>query len=138
MSKRKVINKGYTLEIRSWENDGDLNSIKKVTYEDKELAIEIAKMCQNLFCSKNDKGNGIGNTLNGDENEVFSEIVNYVNEHPLLLQGDEIKEENIPEYIMEMYNDELLGYSEYYYSRVCESVKITYSPEDIYLEEIEF
>lgn len=34
------------------------------------------------------------------------------------------------------YNYKLLGGSEYYFSRVCESVKILYSPEDVYLEEV--
>jgi hypothetical protein len=34
-------------------------------------------------------------------------------------------------------NYELLGGSEWYGSRVCESVEITYSPEDVYTEVIE-
>jgi len=67
---------------------------------------------------------------------------------------DEANEENYFEYIydyfdksprsfddwldlvMETYNSALLGYSEYYYSRVYDSSKIYYIKEDIYFEEI--
>lgn len=39
--------------------------------------------------------------------------------------------------VMADYNVKLLGYSEYYVSRVCESTEITYLAEDVYAEVID-
>lgn len=124
----------------SWENDGDNYNTKHVTYEDKEFAIEVARMCRDLFCSINNGGNGIGNS----NDEMSERVAEYMREHPILWEYDKkfVEEmeddEDLAEFCINVYNEELLGYSEWYYSRVCESVTITYSPEDVYLEEIEF
>ena len=57
--KKKVINKGYTLEVESFENDGDNYATNKVTYETSKLAISVARMCEELFNSDVD---GVGNS----------------------------------------------------------------------------
>jgi len=143
---KKIVEKGYTLEVTSWENDGDNYKTKKITLQDKDLAITIAKMCKELFCSCNNGEGGIGNTNEGDEDEaeetiltylennnnVLHSILNYLDVKKLLYSNnDKISA------IMEI-NRRVMGSSEYYYSRVFESCQLYYSPEDINIELIEF
>ena len=135
---KKIINKGYTLKVVSWENDGDNYNTKQVTYDNKELAIEVARMCTTLFISCHNGNNGIGNTNEGDEKGAQEKVLKYMQEHPILWENDEVIDDDLVGYCMEVYNYELLDGSEWYYSRICESVTLTYSKEDIYLEEIEF
>lgn len=119
-NKRKVFSKGYTIICTSWENDGDNYNTLTYTVETKEEALLINKVCKELFdCIDN----GIGNTT---DKESFDEgIKTYIEDNPELTY----------DYILNI-NRKLLGTSEYYYSRVWEDSYIVYSPEDIYLEEI--
>ena len=40
----KVVNKGYTLSVTSWENDGDNYKTESKTFDTKEEAIKVVKM----------------------------------------------------------------------------------------------
>lgn len=57
----------------------------------------------------------------------------------LLEEYIETREDLINEwwYVVADYNGKLLGYSEFYISRVCESTEITYLAEDVYAEVID-
>ena len=126
-NKIKVVEKGYTLTVVSWENDGDYYQTNTMTVQTEEEARKIAKLCNELFISCNNGEGGIGNTCDDEDEEANETIDNYIENNPELgLTRDEIIELDY----------ELCGSSEYYIYRVCESVTVTYSPEDIYLEKI--
>jgi hypothetical protein len=155
MNKKKVISKGYTLEVKSWENDGDSSQTKLYTVESENEAKRVYKLCKELFKSGN---KGIGNSMDGDymENmvayvkdnqDLFSDfgtvdsfddiedeilVIDYIEE----LEGHEVFSE-IADYIFEV-SYKVLGGSDFYDFRVCQSVSVTYSEEDVYLEEIKF
>jgi hypothetical protein len=170
----KVVNKGYTLEVTSWENDGDNYKTKSLSFESKEEALAIRNMCLTLFKSSSNGEAGIGNS-NEDESEMAEyTIIQYVsknidiikfkdhefdlenleNQIKLSFPEDTIREDYldyIHDYLEDFnpemrekwinivmdYNNLLLGGSDYYYSRIVESCKLYFSPEDIILEEIE-
>jgi hypothetical protein len=135
---KKVISKGYTITVDSWENDGDNSRSKNIIIENKEEAIKIAKMAQTLFISCNNGDGGIGNTNEGYEDEAKQIILEYLNKYPDFFENQsQMTDEELIDEIMEI-NYNLMGGSEYYYSRVLESIQITHSPEDIYLEVIKF
>lgn len=138
METQKVINKGYTITVISWENDADNYRTKSITIEDKDEAIKIAKMAQKLFVSCNNDEGGIGNTNEGHEEEANQTIIDYLNKYPNFFENQsEMSDDELIDKIMEI-NYSLMGGSEWYYSRVLESIKVTYSPEDIHLEIIKF
>jgi len=133
--KKKVISKGYTLEITSWENDGDNYRTKTKTVETKEEAEKLVKICNELFAGCCNGEGGVGNSMEGESDWVLLE---YVEDHPdLFPELDPTDESAISDYFSNLAY-ELMGSSECYDFRVCESVTVTYSPEDVYLEEIKF
>lgn len=138
MDKIKIINKGYTLSVTSWENDGDNGKTLSKTYESKELAIAVASMCKILFASSNNKEGGIGNMMAEDEEEASEVILPYMKASPELYPDKENPSDEELIQICMKYNYALMGGSEWYYSRVFENATLTYSPEDIYLETIQF
>jgi hypothetical protein len=126
MNKELVIEKGYTLTVTSWENDGDNYRTESMTVETLEEARRIYRVCTELFKSCNKSECGIGNSMSGECEDVIEE---YIKDNPEL---------NLDEDTISNLAYELMGSSEYYDYRVCESVSVTYSPKDIYLETIEF
>lgn len=122
--KVKVANKGYTIEAVSWENDGDNYKTKSMTVDTEEEARKIKKICQTLFRSCNNGEGGIGNAMDGESEDVIEE---YIEDHPEMALT--------VEYISNLAN-RLMGGSEWYDYRVCESVKVTYLSEDIFAEEL--
>lgn len=136
---KKIINKGYTLTVVSWENDGDNYRTKSMTVDTKEQAQAIHKMCTTLFLSRN-KG-GIGNLMSDDYSEAEELIVPFMKNNLCLLEKYDVPYDADNKTLINIcneYNYALMGGSECYYSRVCESCTVTYSPEDIFLEEITF
>lgn len=146
MNKQLVINKGYTLEVKSWENDGDYSNIKKKTVQSKEIAKALFDLMQ-LCKSKNNQAKGkigLGNTCDEfDENQKIA-IINFFKSNPILVKEsfkEEIDDITDEDDFIDMFHEisyELIGGSDFYVCRVMESCKVTYSPEDIYLEIIEF
>lgn len=126
--KRKIIEKGYTLTVDSWENDGDNCKTKSMTVESPEKARALTRMCNEVFTS-------IGN-MNEDEVDQAKQIIlPFMKSHPELWKTPTDTEDELVDICMD-YNHQLMGGSEYYYSRVMESCMVTFSPEDIFLEEI--
>jgi len=143
---KKVINKGYTLTVTSWENDADNYNTKSVTVESKEKAKALYDLMQ-LCKSKNNQPKGVirlGNTGDsGFNKEQINLLYNFFKENPILLEEklEDIEEDELKDYIQDLFyrvENGLLGSSEWYACRVMESCIVTYSPEDIYTEEIKF
>ena len=131
MNKIKVINKGYRLEVKSWENDGDNNKTIVNYYQDKDEALRILNLVELLG---NDRQ--LANRYYEGDDEAFKDIVGTIKRKYHHLFDLENKND---EEIFDLIQDDLisvLGYTEYYFLRVCESAVLTYSPEDIYLERI--
>lgn len=141
MNKEKIISKGYTLSVVSWENDADNYKTKKMIFESKELAIAVARMCTDIFQSKNSghpKGIGNSSDARGDVQRAKDIIVEYMECHPEIYPDKtNPSDEDLINICME-YNNNLLGGSEFYFSRVLESATLTFSPDDVFLEKIEF
>jgi len=124
----KVIEKGYRLEVESWENDGDNYRTIFKTVNTLEEVRRLHTICNTLFKSRNK--NGVGNSMDGRGDYI---ILEFFKENPSLFIG--ISEEDIIDYVSELGYD-LMGGSEYYDFRVCDSCKVVYFPEDVYAEEI--
>jgi len=124
MKTEKVANKGYTIEVVSWENDGDNYKTKTMTVETEAEARKIKKICSELFKSCNNGDGGIGNAMDGECEDV---IEDYIENNPEM--------ELTVEYIEDLVS-ELLGRSEYYDYRVCERVQVTYLDQDVYAQVI--
>ena len=120
MGKKLIVKKGYTLSVDSWENDGDHNSTSEKTYESKEKAIAVAKFLDDCI-----------NPISNDEDDHSEEVEEYLKEH-----GEELGISSYSQ-AQDLAGD-LLGWSEYYTFRVPNSITITYSVEDVYLETVEY
>ena len=139
---KKVIEKGYTITVVSWENDGDNYNTKSITVDSKEKAkayYGLMKLCE----SENNQKKGViklGNSCDEFSEEQIEVIVNFLKANPILLEGDDVEnadDEQIVDWFYSLTYD-LLGSSEYYACRVMESCNITYSENDIVLEEVTF
>jgi len=137
METTKVINKGYTITVTSWENDGDNYRTKSMTVESKEMAKAISEMCNTVFLSSNNGEGGIGNLMYDQDVHAEEIIIPFMESHPDLYNNENKTDEQLVEICMNI-NYELMGGSECYYSRICEKCIVTYSPEDINVEEVNF
>lgn len=137
----KAIKKGYTLTCTSWENDGDNYRTKSMTVQNKDYAQAIKAMCESVFKSCNNGDGGIGNCNDECGNGTTTNIIlDFVNKWPIVkeqMESDNPTDEEIVDFVMEL-NGELMGYSEWYYSRISESCIVTYSSTDIAVEEVKF
>ena len=140
---KKVIEKGYTLTVVSWENDGDYYSTHSKTVQTLEEAKvwwEMMQLCKSHSGPEDiiDLGNSHGG-FNKNQIEMASDFIK--KHHKILLVPDDNIEEYNNAELSYWFCDlagELLGRSEDYACRVAESCVITYSNEDVYLEEIKF
>lgn len=126
--KIKVVKKGYTITVTSWENDGDHTGTKTLTVQNKEYALAVLKICQDIFVSCSN--GGIGNTTNEDFVDI---ILDYVKDKPILVNED--NPDAVIDIIMDL-NFDIMGISEFYISRVFDNGYITYSDSDIFLTKI--
>lgn len=120
MSKELVVKKGYTFKVLSWENDGDNYQTKFYTVGSMEQAKNI-----HTILEKN-----IGGNECSDGKEFEELIVELMSS--LGYTGS--NEELVDTHQDICYN--LLGSCEWYYNRVCESITVTYSEQDIYVTKI--
>lgn len=135
MGLSKVIDKGYTLKVESWENDGDhyQTNFKTVqTLDEAKILWELLHLCTG--------DNDLGNAYEYFDDEQTVLAANFIKEYfKVLYPEGELPEDD--EELSDLFAEiaqELLGYSEDYKVRVFDSCIITYSPDDIYLEEITF
>lgn len=139
---KKVINKGYTITVTSWENDGDNSQTHSITVDTKEKAKAYHDLMQ-LCESENNQSKGVvklGNACDfSDEQEQL--IIDFLKANPILLDGYDDIETMENDDIIDIFSDityELLGSSEWYKCRVMEECVITYSPKDTTLKEVKF
>lgn len=136
-NKKLIVKKGYTLSVISWENDGDNYDTNKKTVESIEEAESLYKLMMLCKSKNNVDERGLGNTTTSKFNEdQIDMIVDFFEKNTTLINGD-INEHKCIALFYDL-TDQLLGSSEYYLCRVMESCSVTYSPSDIYLEEINF
>ena len=136
----KAINKGYTLTVTSWENDGDNYNTNSITVSKEEKAKAYWNMMK--LCTPKNRSEDVklGNTYGYFSEKQEKLIVKFLKANPILLEGNDIENADMDQLVswfMEI-SSELLGNSENYSCRVMESCVITYSPEDVYIEEIKF
>lgn len=85
-NKKRIVRKGYTVEVVSWENDGDNYRTKSKTYKTKEEAVAVKHMCDHLLRSKNDNTyEGIGNLMDDDYNLYCYKVTEYLSNNMTLL-----------------------------------------------------
>ena len=143
--KKKVYSKGYTITVTSWENDGDNYNTKSITVDTIEKAKAYNDLMQ-LCRSKNNQPRGVvklGNTYGNFNKEQKNLISEFFKENTIILPEDVKPEELIEDedLAVDMFSEisyELLGSSEDYSCRVMQSCSVTYSPEDVFLEEVKF
>ena len=128
---KKVVSKGYTITVNSWENDGDNYQNHSNTVNTLEEVKQLSKVLPDLFLSLN--RNGLVGNANDESDFDAEEVIKYMKRHPNLIPKgyDEMDAvNNLHEYYMGTP-------SEHFLYRVFNSMSVVYSPEDIYLEEIE-
>lgn len=133
----KVVQKGYTLKVTSWENDADNYRTKFIYSESKEKIKALCGICDLASRKITHTPGGIGNEMN--EEKVTRIAVEFFGkeENKILIDPNfEYSEEDYYDRLVE-YTGELFGYSEYYICRVCEEYTVTYSAEDVYVDLIE-
>lgn len=134
--REKIFNKGYTVEVVSWENDGDYYATNRQTYPTKEEALAVKHMAETLWDTYYDSKYGVASMTNYDcIEEYYERIHKYFLENDNLLQFCKLSTQDSAENIYDgtLHYKDLLGSSEDYLCRVCDSVKVYYSEEDIYV-----
>ena len=91
-NKIKVINKGYTLTVVSWENDGDNYNTKSKIVDSKEKAKAYYDLMQLCKSENNPKAGeiGLGNSSNFSQKQIEA-ITTFLKANPILLEGDDIE-----------------------------------------------
>lgn len=109
---KKIVNKGYTVEVKSWENDGDNYQTKSQTYDTKEEALAIKSLCLSVFKSHHNGDTGIGNMSDYEDPNPI--IVEYIVHNPEILNfnNDEnlIKPIDLKESIEKEFPEEIKQY----------------------------
>ena len=153
---QKIIHpKGYTVEVVSWENDGDNYKTLSYTVDTLEEANDLRELAKQCY-STNSGAEGainLGNVTSNRDNYSYA-IAHFMGTHSSLIKDknvlkelseidlttEDIEDETLTEHLTEIffeYNDSLFSGSEYYLSRVLESVSITYLAEDVKAEIVE-
>lgn len=140
--KKKIVNKGYTIEVVSWENDADnyaTNYKTVATIEEVDALIEMMELCRSS--SNRPKGDiRVGNTYEYDgfdeaQKEVVIEFMqkNFTVLFPKM-DISKLDEDALIDLFIDKTQDLLRGGE--FYCRVCESYTVTYYPEDIFVNII--
>ena len=136
------IKKGYTLTVKSWENDADYPQTKSktvATLEEAKVWWNMMQLCKS-YCNQPKGVVMLGNSFDGFNKQQEEVAINFLKEHhEMLLPGDNIEEneDNLVDWFCELAG-ELLGYGEDYACRVMESCIVTYSDVDVNHEVINF
>lgn len=137
MKEKLIHNKGYTVTCKSWENDADNYQTNNLTVPTLEIAIELKELC--LLCrSKNRVKTCVGNTYDNYTNAQIKTIVEFVKSHRLLFP--DVEETYDEDDFIDTFNETqvgILGYSQDFTCRVCETVDILFSDKDIYVQILE-
>ena len=137
--KKKVVSKGYTITVVSWENDGDNYNTNSLTVDSltKAKALhELMMLCRSEN-NRRDGAIGLGNSMgfNARQNQA---IIDVFKNNPVLYENQRIVNDDSYLHLFSDIRYELLGPSEYYACRVMDSCTVTFSDKDIYVERIDF
>ena len=140
MDGKLIIEKGYRIEVTSWENDGD--DYRTIVHT--VSTIEDVMFIKMILSQSTSKYDGVENILNignamEDEYETYEEpiisfmktITNFSIFDPKKLNDKELFNKFMD--VISRY----LGVSEYYFSRVLEKITVYYSDVDVFLKEVE-
>ncbi len=138
--KQTRIAPGYRITVKSWENDGDNYNTAVVEGLSKEDALFVYDFAK-LFDSKSRHRGGIGNLYDPSSDELASvqqATALVVAKHPNI--SDELKEyftlsDEDSYYQMDYAYDLHLSGGEFY-TRVCESVKVEFIPNEILIDDV--
>ena len=134
-SKVLFLRKGYMLEVSSWENDMDAFNTETKTYTTLEQAQGMRDLA--LLCSRKNP-NSIGNEQ--EAKKAWPIVMNFMRTHRSLYAKYAVEIENDEDALWDHFGElmaEIMGRSEHYIARVCESVKLYQVPEDVYLTLLE-
>lgn len=139
MGRQLIYKKGYLLKIVSWENDADNYKTIDVLVDNKEKALAFMAFCLGpLHRDNTHTEKGIGNTHEYDLDETITEKLKvFIESNPY---WKELYKDSSDEDIYEKFSElayDLVGGSDFYKFRVCESCKLYEVKEDVYLETIE-
>lgn len=143
MTKKTIIPAGYRITVVSWENDADNynTEVKEGFTEDEaKFLVELFKK----FSSCNNHNKGIGNLRGSDEDmETYKSVIaEVVSRHPVASTSEKFSgcfkgpDDDGDVYYGEYLYDFGLGGTEYSLTRVCESVKVEYVPQEIILVDV--
>jgi NADH:ubiquinone oxidoreductase subunit B-like Fe-S oxidoreductase len=141
-----VIKKGYRVTVKTWENDADnynSGAVEGLSRPEAAFLVEFVK----LFSSKNDHRNrGIGNMYEPRQSEIVAaeaRIKEVVEKHKATIEDSEMMKEY---FLAEDGSVDEGGWHEYayemtltggeFYTRVMESFKVEFIPQDIVLEDV--
>lgn len=143
MSKTKVINKGYTLTVVSWENDADnyqTHSTTVQTIEEAKAWYDMMQLCRSRH-NRTDGSVRLGNTTDSFTEQQLDVVKALFEKHPVLkdlVPGVNFEDDDEIHDAFTELASELLGNSEWYVCRVMDKCTVTYSPENVYLETVTF
>lgn len=145
-----LYHKGYLIRVTSWENDADNYNTKEIQVETEQEARTVLALCNLLRSRYRVSYATFGNMYEPSDSDIqgFAIAVAAVPGIKEFVQrvfpGIEEDQEN-PECgfgymdaIMDILYDLGLSGSEYFYTRVCESVQIFCIPADIVVEKMEW
>jgi hypothetical protein len=135
---------GYLIRVTSWENDGDNYNTKEIQVDTEQEARDVVAFCE-MFGSSSRNEHDIGNLCDGEDNATRPAFRAFYFSHPgfvnLTLSDYEDEEEEtdaICDAMMEVAYELGLNGSEYFYTRVCESVTVYRIPADVLVEQVQF
>jgi len=104
----KVIMKtGHTLEVTSWENDGDNYRTLSLHCKSIDEVYALEHMFKTIFISSNNGDDGIGNMMDDCGDEAKYVILHYLVEHPALLEiNNLIEPKYLQDKVIAFYGDE--------------------------------
>lgn len=89
MSKKLIVKEGYTLEVVSWENDGDNYKTKSYTDESLDKIKALVRLCEMSSSESTHKG-GMGNAMEDEGEQFYSIMIDFLVQNPILLEDKDI------------------------------------------------
>ena len=140
-SQKKVVKKGYTISVTSWENDADNYQTHEFNTKDIIEVMAVVRLAK-LHTSYH-SSDGVGNS--SCSSVVPDRIINFMKENLILMKKSGIalencSEEDRNEIMIETFNEiswEIMGSSEDYDYRVYSKHDVIFSKEDIFVDKID-
>lgn len=139
------IKAGFRLEVETWENDADNYRTKVLdglTEAEVKFYVELAKA---HYSMNGLRKKGFGNMYEPGFNEkeeyadamraIFRKHISVLNKIWDDFEPSWIDEESFLDMVRSVNYELGIGGSEYYFTRVTDSIKVSYTPVDIYLED---